>query len=71
MVLYVPYCHTSILNGVLITYETVDSILSEKKAWSNYCMHIVIPVFFKEKYVGEKKKEKYVDMFLKSKTERK
>lgn len=34
-------------------------------------MHIVIPVFFKEKYVGEKKKEKYVDMFLKSKTERK
>lgn len=31
MVLYVPYCHTSILNGVLITYETVDSILSEKK----------------------------------------
>lgn len=30
-VLYVLYCHTSILNGVSMTYETVYNILSEKK----------------------------------------
>lgn len=29
-VLYVLYCHTSILNGALMTYETVHNILSEK-----------------------------------------
>lgn len=62
-VLYVLYCHTSILNGVLITYETVDSILSGKKSTIKLLYAHCDPSFFERKVCGKKKKEKYVDMF--------
>ena len=62
-VLYVLYCHTSILNGVLITYETVDSTLSGKKKHDQIIACTLWSQFFWKKSMLKKKKEKYVDMF--------
>ena len=64
-VLYVLYCHTSILNGVLITYETVDSTLSGKKSMIKLLHAHCDPSFFERKVCGKKKERKVCGYVLK------